>query len=102
MKTWGKIAFAAVLVFWALGTPWGVWAQVTAGFSQVGSVPFGTNTFTDNTVVSGNVYQYEVLSQNAAAISTPSNVVTTPLIPSGAHSATLKWTAPPTGGRPTP
>jgi hypothetical protein len=95
MKTWGKIAFAALLFFWFPGDPVRLWAQVTAGFSQVGSVPFGTNTFTDTTVTAGTIYQYEVLSQNAAAISTPSNVVTAAIIPSGTgHTATLTWTPP--------
>lgn len=112
MKTWGKLIFAALLFFWALGTPWGVWAQITNGFNQVGAVAFGTNTFIDTTVTSGTIYQYEVLSQNAAAISTPSNIVTAPIIPSGTgpHSAALSWTppnlnctttTPPTCGTPT-
>ena len=109
MKTWGRIAFAALLFWWFPGNPVRLWAQVTAGFTQVGTVPFGTDTFTDTSVTSGTVYQYEVLSQNAAAISTPSNIVTTPIIPSGTgpHSATLTWTPaacatanPPTCGVP--
>lgn len=102
MKLFGKIAFAVLLWGFAVGNPARLWAQITAGFTQVGSVAFGTNTFIDTTVASGTVYQYEVLSQNAAGVSVPSNIVTTPVIPSGAgsHSATLTWTPPATGAQP--
>lgn len=102
-KTVGKILFAILLCYSAIGNPIRLWAQATAGFTQVGSVPFGTNTFTDTTVTSGTVYQYEVLSQNAAGVSVPSNIVTAPVIPSGTapHSATLTWTAPAIGAQPT-
>ena len=78
-------------------------AQATSGFTQVGTVAFGTNTFADTSVTSGSVYQYEVLSSNVAGVSVPSNIVTAPAIPSGSggHSATLTWTPPTTGGTPT-
>lgn len=94
--TWGKIAFALLLLYWFPGNPRKLFAQATAGFTQVGDVQFGTNTFVDTTVTAGSFYQYEVLSHNIVGVSVPSNIVTTAQIPTGtgAHSATLTWTPP--------
>ncbi len=102
MKRWiGISAFVLLIAFLAL--PWrAVLGQATSGYTKIGSVAFGTNTFVDTTPVSGQVTNYEVTSVNAAGESGPSNIVTvTTPSTAVAHSNTLTWTAPATGGTPT-
>lgn len=102
MKRWiGIAAFVFLLGFLVL--PWrAVFGQATTGYTKIGTVAFGTNTFTDTTPVSGQVTSYEVTSLNAAGESGPSNIVsaTTPTS-TASHSNTLTWTPPTTGGTPT-
>lgn len=102
MKRWiGIMSFVLLIMFFV--SPWRmIFAQAATGFTKIGTVAFGTNTFTDSTPVSGQVTSYEVTSANSASESVPSNVITlTTPTTNVAHSNTLNWTPPTTGGTPT-
>lgn len=98
----GAALFVGLLLFWS-----GLWrlprifAAADPGFTKVGTVAFGTNAFTDTTVVDGTTYSYEVTAQNAAGESGPSNVVTGSVPATGTHTASLSWTPGTGGGTPT-
>ena len=47
-----------------------------SGFTIVGSVPVGTNTFTDSGLLTDTVYTYRVISVGATGTSIPSNQIT--------------------------
>ena len=68
---------------------------------KVGSVNFGTNTFTDSTIVDGQTYTYQVTSANSAGESTPATSSAASVPATGTHTATITWTPPTTGGAPT-
>jgi hypothetical protein len=98
-----KIGIASLTVLFALLLFWPRIGrgQATSGYTQVGTVPFGTNTYTDTTPATGQATNYEIVAVNAAGTSLPSNIVVA-VTPSttGAHSNTLTWTPPTTGGTP--
>jgi hypothetical protein len=76
-------------------------AAQTPGFVNIGTVAFGTNTFTDSTNCKpSTTCAYELTSFNAAGESGPSNIVTVTWGSSN-KSTTLTWTPPATGGTPT-
>lgn len=99
----GLVLFIGLLLFWSglWQVPLHVFAAADPGFTKVGTVAFGTNAFTDSTVVDGTTYSYEVTAQNAAGESGPSNVVTGSVPATGTHTASLSWTPGTGGGVPT-
>ena len=102
MRKWiGVSAFILLLAFFVL--PWRpVFGQATSGYTKIASVNFGTNTYSDTAVVTGDINNYEITAQNAKGESGPSNIITL-TTPSGAgpHSNTLTWTPGSGGGTPT-
>lgn len=98
----GTVLFALILVW--LIMPWrNTFAQGPSGYTKVGSVAFGTNSYADTTVTRGDTYDYAVTAYNAAGESGPSNVVTVtdPTTGTGTPTVTLGWTPATSGGTPT-
>ena len=95
--------FSITIVAVLLLLPWHaiLFGQASAGYTKVGSVNFGTNTFTDSPVVDGQTYTYQVTAANSAGESTPLTSGPAVIPPTGTHTVTVAWTAPTTGGTPT-
>jgi hypothetical protein len=96
------IPLVALLILLAAGNPFHIFAAGDAGYTKIGSVAYGTNTYTDSTPAANQVTYYEITAQNSVGESAPSNVVmaTTPGS-GGSHSNKLTWTPGAGGGTPT-
>jgi hypothetical protein len=89
MKRIGILCFAVLLFLVTFGSIRKLYAQATAGYTKVASVPFATGTvnFTMATpLIAGATYNVEITGQNAVGESGPSaiQVVTEPTI--GSHT----------------
>ncbi len=103
LPTWAQTGHSVTLVWsWAQGagdmaTGFHVLRSNTAGgpYATVGTVPVGTLTFTDSTVVAGRTFFYTVTAFDSAGDSAPGNEVqctipfSPPTSPTGV-SATVK------------
>jgi hypothetical protein len=94
----GSLAVMVAFVGWmVVGNPFRLFAQATTGYSKIGSVNVGTNTFTTTTLTDGAAYNFEVTAANSAGESLPSNIVTAVIPAAGTHTVTLSWTPATTG-----
>lgn len=90
----GRMLLLVLVTVCALGVrPWRVFAQADSGYTLITTV--STLSATDATIVTGNVYQYEVTAFNGLE-STP---IKSPVGTAGPlHTASLTWLASPTAG----
>ena len=113
-RLWGVLAFLVLIT--ALVTVWRidrVFAQAGPGYTKLNTAAIIGLTYTDTTVIDGNVYQYQVTAFCATtlcvtgtgqpvvgeSIPMTGNVVAVPL--TGTHSITTTWIASNAPGTPT-